>query len=267
MRYFQEMVECARINGIYKTVRSGSAISTEIEPVTKEVFDVFFKCVELCQPFVFLNNILPVIAIDQTETKNFIQKSRDVEIDAPFPVFSIESLEGSLRTEALTYDSVTIYTKVICLMVIEISPKETFCYCFYGAKDDSWKKVLVDQTDRGLVKHYLNRLQTEKTGLEAVRTSLRIGTGSNKRVHRIRRVIHVRPKKQANNEASGNSKIDWSHRYEVRGHWRKIDTLGKDREDNYTVQGYTWVRNHIRGPESLPLIKKTRVVLDFPNPT
>lgn len=48
--------------------------------------------------------------------------------------------------------------------------------------------------------------------------------------------------------------------FELRGHWRAHDGLGKDRDGNYCVGGFTWVKNHIRGDENLPLIKKTRII-------
>ena len=55
--------------------------------------------------------------------------------------------------------------------------------------------------------------------------------------------------------------VDFSHRWQVRGHWRKIAGIGKNREDEYTVSGYTFVCEHEKGPDHLPVIKKTRVVL------
>jgi hypothetical protein len=52
--------------------------------------------------------------------------------------------------------------------------------------------------------------------------------------------------------------VDWSHRWEVMGHWRRCSTLGKDRDGNYCVIGLTWVSPHIRGEGDLVI--KTRVV-------
>ena len=56
--------------------------------------------------------------------------------------------------------------------------------------------------------------------------------------------------------------IDWSQRWEVRGHWRRLDadSIGKDREGNYVVKGWTWVKTHEKGDPSLPFIIKDRNV-------
>lgn len=55
------------------------------------------------------------------------------------------------------------------------------------------------------------------------------------------------------------------YQYEVRGHWRKLDgfnKIGKNRDDEYVVEGYTWVSEHIRGDENGVLIKKQRVLIN-----
>lgn len=79
--------------------------------------------------------------------------------------------------------------------------------------------------------------------------------------HTVRRLIHVAPKSQreAVRPTQSSRQINWSHRWEVRGHWRKVDALGKDRSGEYIIPGFTWVKESIKGDESLPLIKKTRI--------
>lgn len=73
----------------------------------------------------------------------------------------------------------------------------------------------------------------------------------------INKVVHLRPYKfKEATEYLGN-KIDWSHRWKVRGHWRKCNSVGKDRNGEYGVDGFTWVIDHIRGPEEKQLIEKT----------
>lgn len=52
--------------------------------------------------------------------------------------------------------------------------------------------------------------------------------------------------------------VEWSHRWEVMGHWRRCSTVGKDRDGNYCVIGLTWISPHIRGEGDLVI--KTRVV-------
>ena len=65
-------------------------------------------------------------------------------------------------------------------------------------------------------------------------------------------------KKQAQIKAIGN--LEYSFSFHVRGHWRRIGekTLGKDRNGNYNVKGYTWITEYIKGEGEL--VKRIRVV-------
>lgn len=74
-------------------------------------------------------------------------------------------------------------------------------------------------------------------------------------------VIHIRRKK--NNEKISykfsGKKIDWAHRWSVRGHWRKFSGKGKNRSGEYIIDGFTWVMEHTKGPDDAPLVEKTRI--------
>ena len=48
--------------------------------------------------------------------------------------------------------------------------------------------------------------------------------------------------------------------WEVMGHWRIHDGSGKDRNGHRTMKGFTWVVPHVKGPDSVPLIVKTRII-------
>ena len=54
--------------------------------------------------------------------------------------------------------------------------------------------------------------------------------------------------------------LEYSYSFHVRGHWRRIGekTLGKDRNGNYNMHGYTWVTEYIKGEGELA--KRIRVV-------
>ena len=62
------------------------------------------------------------------------------------------------------------------------------------------------------------------------------------------------------NSIKSMGRLEYSHAFKVRGHWRTINekSLGKDRNGNYGVHGYTWVVEHIRGEGELT--KRLRVV-------
>ena len=46
--------------------------------------------------------------------------------------------------------------------------------------------------------------------------------------------------------------------YEVMGHWRKINSIGKDRQGNRVVNGFTWVSPYTKGNGEV--MKKVRII-------
>lgn len=52
--------------------------------------------------------------------------------------------------------------------------------------------------------------------------------------------------------------IDWQHRWEVAGHWRRAKH-GHD-PNGEAILGRTWVKNFVKGPEDKPLVVKERRV-------
>lgn len=90
---------------------------------------------------------------------------------------------------------------------------------------------------------------------------LKIGRGVNRKLVKIKDLVVIYPKQEkemAVDDLKLHSEVDWSHRWQVRGHWRKCSGLGKDRGGSYSSIGYTWVVPHEKGPDHLPLVKKTR---------
>jgi hypothetical protein len=84
--------------------------------------------------------------------------------------------------------------------------------------------------------------------------------------HKIRQIVHVFPKTKAARDKAEETHpgIDWTHQWAVRGHWREISGVGKNRAGEYCIAKFTWVEEHVKGPENKPFIEKTRVVVpDF----
>lgn len=78
--------------------------------------------------------------------------------------------------------------------------------------------------------------------------------------HKINYFIRIKPKYSVSKpEPIFAKEIDWSHQWWVRGHWRKFDGIGKDRNGDYNTKGFTWVIPHLKGPETLPVVKKVRI--------
>lgn len=169
-------------------------------------------------------------------------------------------------TNCILENGIPCKIETYCIVIKEYSPKcygfWTYCLRYEGDFEPLWL-CTKSNVDAPIVAHYLKRLEKEKTGIEPARASVKIGVGKNKRTKRIKRIIHVAPKKRMLNysPSSGTRHIDWSHRFEVRGHWVSLPgKLGKDREGTYCVKDWTWRSHYIKGAEHLPLIKKTRLV-------
>lgn len=87
-----------------------------------------------------------------------------------------------------------------------------------------------------------------------------------KKPFHINQIIRVYPRHEKDflKPVLGNGKFDFTHRFEVRGHWRKVSAIGKDRDGVYQIPGFTWVKDFVKGPEDQPIAKKTRLFLEQP---
>ncbi len=78
--------------------------------------------------------------------------------------------------------------------------------------------------------------------------------------HKINRIIHIYKKNSVQKpKPLYSGKMDFTHRWLVRGHWRKCQTLGKNREGKYEVHGFTWVVPHEKGEGEL-IADKVRII-------
>lgn len=66
-------------------------------------------------------------------------------------------------------------------------------------------------------------------------------------------VIALRHQKKS---SDGQSDIEWTHRWLVRGHWRNQPYKGSDGQTEYR---YIWIHPYIKGDESLPLLIREHV--------
>lgn len=99
-------------------------------------------------------------------------------------------------------------------------------------------------------------------GVEPIYRTVNMKTRTlGKNLHKINHIIRLKPMTHTDYpEPAFSREIDWDMRWWVRGHWRKLpsaETPGKDRAGNYNVKGFTWVIEHLRGPEDKPIRKST----------
>lgn len=253
MRQFLELVETVKKHGFSTLGHVDGLPEPKLGSDSQKNLDFFFSLVEKCQPFVFSKSGEIRELPDMVDEHGiFLEK----KLDAPFDCFSIELLDGNLTIPNPLQD---IHITIHGLLAYEYAPKK-FSYFYSWSGRANKKRVLCCGVMDVLADEFIRRLNSEKCGVERVREKIRIGSGDCRRLHIVKRLIHVRPKSQISEHSSFGGRIEWSHRWFVRGHWRKHVGLGKDRQGVYCVEGFTWVTEHEKGPEHLPTIKKVRVV-------
>lgn len=232
-----------------------------------EARQIFYKEIKNVRPIVFSSSLFNEIEDRATAISSIGIDEPQSLLGLPFPVCSFEFLNP--MSAFSSYRDLDVKHVMTCLLVIEISPsKKMFFEAMAPTKDikdrgrlNYWSSddvVTANRTE--LIRAYLDILNKSAMGVECVREKMRIGHGADRSIHKINQVVRVCPKRHEQHEPTIQGRgIDWSHRWEVRGHWRACSGIGKDRNDIYQMAGFTWVRNHERGPDHLPLVKKTRL--------
>ena len=248
MKYFLEMISCLqRQGGTIKKDRTKDTKITDITPLLEE-----------CVPFVFYqddtSNVLDSNCLAETLVGGF---------DLPFKTISIEIMGTHLAKGKDT----SLYSK--CILLHEYGPNEYGVLLLLELEGESYvmggSATKMSRDFQQVILSCINRINSEQVGTEQVRHKVKMGTGKDKHFHTFRQVTYVYPKKQSIPESFKNKKIDWSHRWFSRGHWRKLEnpsSLGKDRQGLYQIAGSTWVTESVKGPEGRPLINKVHVVKD-----
>jgi len=246
MKQFKRLMEIAGREGVYNIPNQTLA---KLNSNQKEILDTN-------EVFIFKPVTSNIAHIDVNE---------DDIVDAPFPVFSYEIAGDAPITREEPNQS---KTRMWCIICIEVEPKKYDYFCLvetiYGynvlfIKEGSGET----QTSINSLTHTIfKRLAKETTGIEPVSIKFKLGTGKGKYFYKLKKIIHVAPtKEQSKTNSFGTREIDWKHRWTVRGTWREIKGMGKNREGvKKVVKGYTWVIPHIKGPKEAPIIKKQRIV-------
>lgn len=158
---------------------------------------------------------------------------------------------------------------ISCILAEEIGPGKLNIYYSILQEDEHQMRIIECLNDNAdnhvfhkIISVCLLAINEMSHGASDPNSFIRIkNSKGNKAKKFIRKVVHICPKLKSNTLATSHGiVINWSHRWEVRGHWRNIDGLGKDRSGEYCIMNKTWVIDHIKGPEDLPIIRKVRSV-------
>jgi hypothetical protein len=156
-----------------------------------------------------------------------------------------------------------------CMVINEIGPNEyeifSMLYELETKKNVLARASIVSKDRNASTLVFINSvtslLNFGARGSQETKDFVRIKNKYGKiKKHFIRKIVYICSKNKKEELIKKGLKIDWTHRWEVRGHWRDISGLGKDRAGDYCVEGKTWVTEHVKGPEDQPFIKKTRIL-------
>jgi len=137
-------------------------------------------------------------------------------------------------------------------------------YSTYGKAGTSGKEeafqLAFDTGVSVLVQALCQTIHDSQMGVERIFRTVNLKTQTcGKQLHKVEHVIRLRPHIRKDYvEPAFSREIDWNERWWVRGHWRKLpgpEVPGKDRSGEYNVKGFTWVTEHLRGPEDKPIRK------------
>ena len=181
------------------------------------------------------------------------------------PTKNGEARQGVFANQKLDLQdsSMAPYTKreTYGVLVIQKNPELLVDYKFCKANDGKGITVLRSESPLGdalssevaFAYKYLNEIHNYEYGTSKYKERIKTPKGQIE----INKIIYIRKKKSE--QTDGTRVIDWSHRFEVMGHWRKISnrSIGKDRRGEYVLIGQTWISNHIKGNGNLVI--KTRV--------
>lgn len=274
MRWFKEFVKTTKYTPLFSAEGRRERIDATCEYLTQ------------AQPFVFTpkNEETGRIGFDQHSKSDLALKHEleDYQISMPFPVISIEvlgepimaadlrsGLEHKFNTYAILIKEISPMKYDFKLLVGEELNGDPEDIKFYIINIDDKPKSEMSKDDwhfistlYALLEHFLKRMQTEEVGKQNPKFKFKrkiSGPRKGTEFHKVRKVICVSPKKDMN-KYDYLDNVEWGHSWTVRGHWRRTndETLGKDRNGDYCVKGYTWIAPHIKGEG--PLIKKVRVV-------
>ena len=290
-QYYKKMWEAARLNNNFRVHDQSSNLLEDIMEAMnndslkreerfnkvleyeKKAFsntpDLFFKALNESQPFVFIGQF----------NARKIQKSAPDELlkqdlacfDAPFQSFTFELMgdqdlfdysEHGMK-EGLEH----LEFKQPMVLFHETKPRVFNGYALNYLTGLKPKIVQLTNYQVNQIMPTILNCINKTCSMAQIHDKTKIKVRENKQTIKkeIGRIIYLKPKQVKNQISLPNgTKLDFSHRFLVRGHWRTIgeNRIGKNRAGEYEIVGSTWVREFEKGGTDKELIKKERIILN-----
>ena len=195
----------------------------------------------------------------------FIEEIVKKDLSLPFETCYVQFTESTITGKQFVKDGIISFVDAV--VVTEVSPNNfvtvTISHRYFP---ESRRFKLLISPLKGdvagcmidLLKVIFSTMTVENTVIEKKTIKVRIRSGKGLESHKIKDIVRVVKNRQTCKPLIGGT-IDYSHRFEVMGHWRKCRLIGKNRAGEYNVKGHTWVVPHVKGPDKKDLITKIRM--------
>jgi hypothetical protein len=188
--------------------------------------------------------------------------------DSPFDVIHIECIDKVLTESKIGGLDCTmqalIYNDVEKRISVVSHAKDYGILALFTFTDKDIENDSVYRQLLSLVEKYVRLINTGKHAVVDTINNYKIKKNYGNTYHTTNRVIVIGKTVTQIKKATGlpAEKMDFSHRFFRRGHWRKLEVykIGKNRSGEYKEVGRTWVLEAIIGDENKPLITKQRIV-------
>lgn len=212
---------------------------------------------------------------DGVDISEELLESEKGVLNLPFPVCLFEDTDKNLfnmsdDSGGGAFNKGQVLPDCKAMVVVEFNPGDYGFILFLRDGRSTWsidKNSWVYTTAFSVCQMICDFVNSRKTVMGTVQERIKVKTSRGN--HFIKKVVVCGPHKLRDKTVSiGSRNVSWSHQWSVRGHWRRVPSVGKDREGNTINNGYTWVIPHVKGPESSQLVNKVRIVnchTDNPN--
>lgn len=243
---------------------------SNLEPEVKQILS---KYLENCKMFFVDENIIDFYE----ETPN----TGDLELqnlDLPFECCWFQCTNNRpLIGEGFTikdgFQNVEVQQLWMGLLVIESKPQEYMYFPYVeNYKEHDYSKIVYNglptedkitlRTANNIVMDILKKLKNANNTIFVNENyQFKLKKEGQKKINKIKEVIYITSDiKKISSVNKSNIVKKCGYRFDVRGHWRVVNGMGKNRQGEYCINNYTWVRPCVKGDESLPHISKIRVI-------
>jgi len=238
------------------------------KPIADEHIDFFFEIIEDVKPLMFkMTEEMRNVEVDH-------EAMGELPIDVPFQTFSIQPADDwhGLYTQRSDAGMLNATLSVIH----EETPTCLIIYSLYNFIPNDNQNIAMEFVERSILMldekpidtdslytplaMYLSKLDNRTAKVEYTARIKRKNRNTKKKetIKLKTQAIFIDPSKKFTQKTFGTREIEWTYSWEVRGHWRRLKGVGKNRTGQKNVPGWTWVKSHTKGVGDI--IKKDRVV-------